>query len=333
MSLLIGRLNFRLSRCTWLLALLAVLYAPCAYAQVPGLSLSLSNSTIPAGATITLTVAMNNATAAAVTVDKITIGLPGGALDVNATATPSCGGTKALGGNLVVSNFSIPASSVCTIALDVGTGTPDVYTFSIAAGDFQTSNGNNAAALSTNLTVVTPIPPTVAMIFSPSSITAGRISTLTLTLDNPDTTPLLLAGLGDTLPSGIVIANPANAATNCPDAQVNATPGGTSVDVSFNGIGLVTSTIPAQGSCTASVAVTSSTPGIYTNTIPIGALQTQTTSPPDSTIIGLADNNVAAASATLSVIASPVAAPMLDRWALLVLITLLGLFAAYRFVR
>jgi len=333
MSLHIGEWNFRLHRYTWLLALLALLCAPCAYAQVPGLSLTLSNSTIPAGATITLTVAMNNATAAAVTVDKITIGLPSGALDVNATATPSCGGTKALGGNLVVSNFTIPASSVCTIALDVGTGTPDVYTFSIAAGDFQTSSGNNAAALSTNLTVVAPIPPTIAMNFSPSSITAGRISILTLTLNNPNTTPLLLAGLGDTLPAGVVIANPTDATTNCPNAQVNAMPDGTSVDVSFNGIGIVTSTIPAQGSCTASVAVTSGAPGVYTNTIPTAALQTQTTSPPDSTIIGLTDNSVAAASATLTVTAGSISAPMLDRWALLILTALLGLFAAYRFPR
>ena len=58
--------------------------------------------------------------------------------------------------------------------------------------------------------------PTLGKAFSPATIDAGGVSTLTITLTNPDPgVATLTAPLVDTLPSGVVIAAPPNASTTC----------------------------------------------------------------------------------------------------------------------
>ncbi len=111
------------------------------------------------------------------------------------------------------------------------------------------------------------ISPTVTKQFSPDPITAGAVSTLTITLGNNDTnSATLTADMVDNLPAGVTIANPANIGGTCP-GTTNATVGGSTITYT-NG-----STIPSGG-CTIAVDVTSTTPSTYTNTIPAGSLQT-----------------------------------------------------------
>ncbi len=274
-------------------------------AVIPGLTLAFASPTIPEGATALLSVTLTNASSSDVHVPSLKVTASAN-LSALTTVSNDCGGSVGLTPTQVIfSDGVIGLSSTCTIVVGTTSTTPATYTFTVAAGDFQTSAGNNASAISTDLVVVAPIPPTLALSFAPSNIVAGGVSTLTLTLENANTTPLLLGSLVDTLPSGVVIADPASATTDCPNAAVSASPGGTSLLVANSSAGFVTSTIPAQGSCAASVAVTSTTPGSYTNTIAAGALQTQTTSPPDSLLIGLTDNNVSAIDATMNVSAAP----------------------------
>jgi hypothetical protein len=129
-----------------------------------------------------------------------------------------------------------------------------------------------------------PIAPTLAKAFAPSSVAIGASSTVTLTLANANATAdTLSAALTDTLPSGLVVATPANAATTCPGGSVSASSGAGSFALASG------AQIPANGSCTVTVSVSSAAPGSYVNTLAAGALQTD------------AGNNAAAASASLTV--------------------------------
>lgn len=125
--------------------------------------------------------------------------------------------------------------------------------------------------------------------FTPSAINPGGLSTLTVTLINPNPTPATLnAPLIDTLPFGVVIGNPPNASTTCGGSVVPAAvAGGNTVSL---GAG---ATIPANGFCGVSVAVTASSAGRYVNTLNAGALATSN------------GNNLAPAQATLVVGLAP----------------------------
>jgi uncharacterized repeat protein (TIGR01451 family) len=134
--------------------------------------------------------------------------------------------------------------------------------------------GNDAAF--DNIRIVDGTPG-LAKSFSPATLNAGATSTLTFTITN---TSELAAKNGwsftDTLPAGLVVRNPANASTTCSGAQVTAVAAGGAIAVRGN-------LNAGQASCTASVDVTSATPGSYTN----GAANVVTTGldpPPPSTV-------------------------------------------------
>jgi hypothetical protein len=154
---------------------------------------------------------------------------------------------------------------------------------------------------------VTPIPAPGAValgkVFSPTSISAGGVSRLTITLSNNNAgVATLSSSLIDTLPTNVVIAPTPNAITTCGGAgALVAAAGGTTVTLPAG------RTIPggAPGTCTVAVNVTSSVVGgPYTNTLAIGALATDLGS---NTVAASADLTVAGAAAatTLSTTASP----------------------------
>ncbi len=138
--------------------------------------------------------------------------------------------------------------------------------------------------------------PTLVKAFNPGTITTGGTSTLTVTLGNANAAvATLTAPLVDTLPGGVVVANTPNANTTC---------GGAGAIVAVAAASSVTlpagRTIPANGTCTLTVDVTSALVGTYINTLPVGALVTSN------------GNNPAPANATLTVIA-PVVLPSLAK--------------------
>jgi hypothetical protein len=211
-----------------------------------------------------------------------------------ATATPG-GNTLTLTGTPV----SIPAA----VGLVPGSCFEEVYVTAPLGGNYintlppgalQTSNGPNTFPAVATLTVVPPpgVFGTLSKAFNPFSIPSGKggnvlgVSILTITLTNPfRTAATLTAPLIDTLPSLLLIANPPAAGTTCGGTgAVSAKAGGSSVTLPAG------RTIPASGSCTVTVNVTSLCDGTYVNTLPIGALQTDQFS------------NSAAATAILSVV-------------------------------
>ena len=255
----------------------------------PTLGKAFSPATIDAGGVSILTITLSNAASAAASLTAAFVDtLPSG---VVIAATPdagtTCGGavTATAGGSTVtLTGGSIPASGSCTVTVAVTAPAGGAYVNTLPAGALQTSNGNNAAPAAATLTVNAPgvVAPTLGKAFSPATIDAGGVSTVTITLHNPnDTAATLTAAFVDTLPSGVVIAATPDAGTTCGGA-VTATAGGSTVT-------LTGGSIPASGSCTVTVAVTAPGGGVFVNTLPAGALQTSN------------GNNAAPAAATLTV--------------------------------
>jgi hypothetical protein len=150
----------------------------------------------------------------------------------------------------------------------------------------------------------------VAKAFNPSVNGIGGVSALTITLTNNNALgATLTAALTDSLPTGVVIANSISSTTCGGTALVTATPGASFLQLSAG------TNIPggAIGSCTVIVNVTSSTPGAYTNVIPVGALQTTN------------GNNITPGIALFTVVAGIPPVPTLGGWAMIALVMLLGL--------
>ncbi|MCC8986256.1 MAG: IPTL-CTERM sorting domain-containing protein [Candidatus Contendobacter sp.] len=167
------------------------------------------------------------------------------------------------------------------------------------------SNAVSAAVCSTN-----PTDPTLGKTFSPVTINAGEVSTLLITLSNPsEVVATLTAPLTDTLPSGVVIANPPNASTTCGSGVVTASAGG-------NTVTLTGGAIPANGICTLTAEVTAAVDGSYINTLLAGTL-----------VIGN-NSNAAPAIAILSVrnlVPLGRAIPTLSEWAMIMFAGLLAI--------
>src|SRR4029077_11703584 len=111
----------------------------------------------------------------------------------------------------------------------------------------------------------TPIQPTVNKAFSPVTINAGAASTLTITLNNANTTAASLsAPFIDTLPSGLLVSG--SGSTTC---------GGTLTAIAGSStVTLTGSSIPVNGSCTLTVDVAAASGGSYITSLAVGALVT-----------------------------------------------------------
>jgi hypothetical protein len=152
----------------------------------------------------------------------------------------------------------------------------------------------------------------VTKAFSPAANGPGGISTLTITLTNANAgAATLTAALVDTLPAGVVISPSPNASTTCAGGAVTAVAGAGSVTLSAGSI--IPGGSPA-GSCVVIVNVTAAAIGTYTNTIPIGGLQTSN------------GNNTVPAIAILTITAIP-PVPTLSEWMTLLLAGMLCLTA------
>ncbi len=231
----------------------------------PTVTKAFSPATINAGATSVMTITLTNPNASvAITGAAFTDIYPAGLTNTNsANAATTCVGTvtAANNGNSVqLSGAAIPASSGCTVTVNVTSALGGVYTNS--TGTVTTTNANSGTAATAVLTVTGP--PTVAKSFATSPIMSGATSVLTITLTNPNPTTAL-SGLAftDTYPANITNAAAPAAATTCTGGTVTAAANGPSVTLSGG-------TLAAAASCTVTVTVTGTVGGTYTNTIPSG---------------------------------------------------------------
>lgn len=259
----------------------------------PTIGKAFSPTTINVGDVSTLTITLSNPNAGpAALIAPLIDALPAG---VVVAAVPNisntCGGvvTAVAGtGTVTLTGGAIPggAPGTCTVTVNVTAATAGNYVNTIPAGALLTSVGSNIFPAIATLTVVSiDGPPTIAKAFSPATINAGGVSTLTITLINPSAgAATLIAPFIDTLPAGVVIAAVPNASNTCGGAVTAIAGGGT--------VTLTGGAIPggAPGVCTVMVNVTAAAAGNYINTIPAGALQTSR------------GNNSSPAIATLTVV-------------------------------
>ncbi len=191
--------------------------------------------------------------------------------------------TAVLGDNKVTmaSGTAIPSGG-CTIVVDVTATESGDYTNTLAVGALATTTaGSNRVAASDTLTVFAR--PTVEKTFSPKTILPGGVSTLTMTLGNPNATSITTNGtFSDTLPNGMTLAS-APKTTGIPCLGVTGTLGAGSIS-------MASGTVIPSGGCTIVVDVTATIAADYTNTIAAGVLNTAT-----------AGSNALAATDTLTV--------------------------------
>ncbi len=247
-----------------------------ATATPPTLSKSFAPATIVAHGISSLTITLANTNAAPATlIAPLVDSLPASLVAANpglAATTCGAGNVSATTSSVALAaGAQIPSHGDCTVTLAVTSAAAGSYTNTISAGALATDFGSNAAAASAGLLVnAAPptFPPAIAKGFAPAHVLTDESSRLTLALFNADATPMTLtSALVDTLPVGLVVADPATPTTNCTNAAVTANPDATSVSVNAG------ARIPS-GSCTVAVSVVASVSGSYVNSIPIGALQT-----------------------------------------------------------
>ena len=295
--------------------------------NAPTLGKGFNPASINEGGASTLTITLSNPNTSVATLTAPLIdNLPSGVTTVGSPTT-TCGGTpptSTASSVTLPSGATIPAGSgttpgACTVTVGVTSAAAGVYLNTLGIGALQTSNGSNAAPAIATLTVNPPptAAPTLGKGFIPVSINAGDVSTLTITLSNPnDAEANLTVPLIDILPTGVVIAATPNASTTCIGGVVTATAGG-------NTVTLTGGSIPAgaPGTCTVTVNVTAATGGSFLNTLPVGALQTDNGS------------NALPAIATLTVVplviipTKPV--PTLNEWGVIIFMLLVGLMSIY----
>jgi large repetitive protein len=153
-------------------------------------------------------------------------------------------------------------SVVTTYQVTILSGGGTTQTLNSLLYDFSGSSYHYNSDFSTGVrfaAIINPASATIAKQFSPASTTAGGISTLIITLGNPNGGALSGYNFVDNLPSGLIVASPPQASTNgCGTPTFAPTAGATTLNFS-NG------TVAANGTCTISVRVTAATAGTYNN--------------------------------------------------------------------
>jgi uncharacterized repeat protein (TIGR01451 family) len=250
------------------------------------------------GQTLTYTITVPNTGAASTVSTTLTDLIPVGTSYVSGTTTLNGAAVPDLGGNMpfvagaLINSPTLSAgvigpaaSAVIRFKVIVNPSPPAIITNTAAVdpdGAAGPAPAISVAAVNTPLT-----PPVAAKSFTPSTIATNTPSVLTILVTNINAQPLSVLALSDTLPAGMIIANPANATTTCPGGVPVAIPGGIT-------LGLSNGSVLASTTCTVSANVTSATPGVYTNLIPAGAVSTAN-----------AGSNVAPTTAVLTVLQGP----------------------------
>ena len=224
----------------------------------PSIAKVFNPSSIALNATTSLTFTITNPAANAVTLTGVafTDTLPTGLTVANASATV-CGGTLTTTAptGIALSGATIAANSQCQFSVTVTGAAAGSYTNT--TGNVTSTNGGTGNTASANLTVATP--PTITKAFGAATILVGANTSLTFTLNNPNTS-LGLTGIAfsDTLPAGLQVATPNGLATTC-SGTVTAAAGSGSIN-------LTGGTLAANASCSISLNVTGIAAGVQNNT-------------------------------------------------------------------
>lgn len=274
--------------------------ATVVFTTLPTVTKSFGAATIPRNGSTPLTLTVTNNGAVGISGVGLTDLFPSGMVLASPTGlTPAspCGGLleswngstasalAAGAGGIRLSGGAIatPGAS-CTFSVNVTSATAGSYN-NTTSGVSSSLGSTGPVSNTANLYVLAA--PTATKAFSPSTIGKNQTSVLTITLTNPNAVAITGAAFTDSYPANLVNAASPAASTTCSGGSVTALGSGSSVALSG-------ATIPANGSCTVSVSVTSGTVASYLNTLGAGAVTSSN-----------APASTASASATLVVNATP----------------------------
>jgi hypothetical protein len=228
----------------------------------PVISKAFSPAAIPVNgaSTLTLTILNPNNFTTNLTGIGFTDILP---LDVFVAGTPNltntCGGTASApslapfvilsGGTLAAGTNGLSPGSTCTVSMSVTGLASGVYiNTTLAVTSNEGGTGNTASA---TLTVLGP--PSISKAFGVASIPLGGNTSLTFIITNPNSVSITGVSVGDAMPTGLTVTG----------SGINTCSG--LIALSPNSVGLSGGAIAGGGSCTFSVTVTGTTPGVKNN--------------------------------------------------------------------
>lgn len=240
--------------------------------------------THPEGTIETLSITLTNISANPLTAVTISDTFPtdgSGQLQIAnpANAVTTCGGTlEAISGaNSFTLNFAtVPAranngtgaNGSCVVSLDV-IGPAGTYDNVAQVSATQTyANGTSAENVSVDTNIARLVylsSLTAEKSFTPSSISSGGTSRVTVRLANEGAVALTNVTVTDPLPEGMVLADPVNASSTCAGSPIftAATSGANTVMMSG-------ASIAGNGSCDVQFDVTATGSSSWTNAIPSG---------------------------------------------------------------
>ncbi|MGC2743185.1 MAG: CSLREA domain-containing protein, partial [Candidatus Angelobacter sp.] len=227
----------------------------------PSIAKVFNPSTIALNGTTSLTFTITNpaANVDALTGVAFTDTLPTG-LTVANTSTTVCGGTLTTTSptGIALTGATIAANGQCQFSVTVTGAASGQYTNT--TGAVTSTNGGTGNTASANLTVAAP--PSITKAFGAATIPLNGTTSLTFTIQNPNT-GVTLNGIAftDTLPGGLIIASTPNLSNTC---------GGTATAVGGSGsLSLSAGTLAASASCTVSVNVQGTAAGIKNNSVQV----------------------------------------------------------------
>jgi LPXTG-site transpeptidase (sortase) family protein len=230
---------------------------------------SFSPSNFQAGGTSTLTLTITNPnTTEALTNVNFTDYLPANLTviaDSGLLSGADCLGTvdTSVASQVSLSGGTIPAGGACELTATVTASVAAKYTNTVSCDDMTFDEGTPGCQEANADLTVYPVSlgTTAVKRFSPGNIEPGTNTTMTITITAPGDTDLTDFNLTDNLPENVYISATPNATQNNCGAGTISAVAGASV------FGLSGGTIPAGGTCTLTVRVTSSEYGPHTNTI------------------------------------------------------------------
>src|SRR5262249_8281093 len=239
-----------------------------------------SNIALNAPSSLTFTITNPAANPDALTGVAFTDTLPTGLTVGNATATICDGAVPTAGPTgIALTGATIAVNSQCQFSVTVTGAAAGSYTNT--TGNVTSTNGGTGNSATANLTVANA--PTITKAFGAASILVNASTSLTFTINNPNTT-LGLTGIAftDSLPAGLKVATPNGLSSSC---------GGTTTAAAGSGsISLSAGTLAANASCTISLNVTGVAAGVQNNTTgPISSTESGAGQPSNTatiTVIG-----------------------------------------------
>jgi CSLREA domain-containing protein/uncharacterized repeat protein (TIGR01451 family) len=231
----------------------------------PAIAKQFGAASIALNGTTSLTFTLTNPPANAVAESGVafTDTLPAGLVVATPNGlTNTCGGTAtavAGSGSISLAGGAVAASSTCTVTVNI-TGTASAN-YTNTTGAVTSTNGGTGNTASATLTVASP--PTITKSFNPTTIFLSQNSTLSFMIQNPNTS-VSLTGVAftDTLPAGLVVANPNGLTGACGGGTITATAGAGTISLSG-------ATLAANASCTFSVNVTGTSASVKNNSVQV----------------------------------------------------------------